>query len=208
MTKIIRFRLAGLLLVALLAAGLGAARAQDSAAHPADPLSIYYGNTVVCGLTNSGNDLCHVWFYPNGKLIIFDQGGAHPAHYKVFSYRKSGAISVCMYWDDDHTVQPPDLAPVPSVNRGPMPKGPGPNAGRVCTNDATGRTTCRMVPDISVLPAAQQALAHDTMGQRWHQGMCYPYREDVKPGAVWIEHDDPAPSQAGADKVWLLAGHH
>lgn len=177
-----------------------------------DPLAIYDGNTVVCGLTHAGNDLCHVWFYPNGKLVIFDQGGLHPAHYKVFSFRKSGAISVCMYWNDDHVTQPADLVTQGQPNRG-APKGfmmkmPGKDPGRVCTNDASGRTTCRAVPDVSALPADQQALAHDSMGQRWQGGMCYPYREDVKPGAEWLEWDDPAPSQDGGDKVWLLAGHH
>ena len=182
------------------------ALAQAAAAK--DPLAGYYGNSIVCGLTYSGNDLCHVWFYPHGKMIIFDQGGAHPAHYKVFSYRKSGAISICQYWDDDHVTQPADLAPVPSVNRGPMPRMPGKDPGRVCTNDASGRTTCRAVPDVAALPADQQVLAHYTMGQRWHQGMCYPYNPNAKPGDSWIESDDPAPSQAGKDKVWMLAGYH
>lgn len=175
-----------------------------------DPLGIYYGNTIVCGRTHSSNDLCHVWFYPKGKMVIFDQGGLHPAHYKVFSYRKSGAISICMYWDDDHVVQPADLVeqaqPLPL--RGPMPKLPGKDPGRYCMNDASGRTTCRNTKDVSKLAPAAQAAAHETMGQRWHDGMCYPYREDVKPGAIWQEYDDPAPSEDGGDKVWFLAGHH
>jgi hypothetical protein len=93
---------AGWLVVALGVLALAipqSARAQsgDQVAGPANsrgPLAIYYGNTVVCGLTHAGNDLCHVWFYPNGKMVIFDQGGLHPAHYKVFSYCKSGAISI------------------------------------------------------------------------------------------------------------------
>ena len=193
----------------LLAANPVHAQSSDAAgAAQKDPLAIYYGNTIVCGLTHSGNDLCHVWFYPKGKMIIFDQGGAHPAHYKVFSYRKTGTISVCMYWNDDHQTQPADMIAPPSVNRGPMPTMAGKDPGRYCANDATGRTTCHRVPDVSALPADQQALAHDTMGQRWNQGMCYPYREDIKPGAVYLEWDDPAPSQDGGDKVWFIAGHH
>ncbi len=177
-----------------------------------DPLKIYYGNTVVCGLTHAGNDLCHVWFYPNGKLVIFDQGGLHPAHYKVFSYRKTGAISVCMYWNDDHTTQPTDLIDQGQPSRG-KPKGfmakmPGKDPGRYCVNDPSGRTVCKGVADVSALTPDEQKLAHDSMGQRWQGGMCYPYREDIKPGAVYLEWDDPAPSQDGGDKVWFLAGHH
>ena len=212
MTAFVRSRLSGWLVLglALVCAAVARPASAQTQTHPADPLAIYYGNTIVCGRTHSGNDLCHVWFYRDGKMVIFDQGGLHPAHYKVFSYRKSGAISVCMYWNDDHTTQPADLIeqPQPLPVRGPMPKLPGKDPGRVCINDPTGRTTCRMVPDVSVLPADQQAIAHDSMGQRWQGGMCYPYREDVKPGAVWLEWDDPAPSQDGGDKVWFLAGHH
>ena len=66
------------------------------------------------------------------------------------------------------------------------------------------RTTCTRV-DPATLSVEDRKIAMRTMGERFHNGMCYPLAPRSV-GDTWFEDDDPLPGQAGKDKLLLLPG--
>lgn len=185
-----------------------------------DPLENYYGNTVVCAAAQTGQDLCHLWLYPDGSFINFDQNGAHTGHYTVGPVRADGKVPVCQYWDTTNMMVPKELqTPMP----GAAPQG-GPPAGNapagapqaaaaagmgagvmVCKNE-NHRTTCTRGVDPSTLSEADKKASQMSMGDRFYNGMCYPLGPH-NVGDMWFEFDDPLPGQWGLDRMFMLPGH-
>lgn len=213
------------------APGAAAGMSFNASATLKDPLENYYGNTLVCAAAITQNDLCHLWLNRDGSFINFDQNGAHTGHYSVGPMRPDGKVPVCQYWDSPNMIIPPEIAatqrmpgmPAPAPAGGAAPAagnapggippaapggaaGPGGMGGMVmlCENK-NYRTTCRRGVDPATLSDAQKKAANRTMGERFHNGMCYPLGAH-NVGDIWWEDDDPLPGQANRDKLLLLAG--
>lgn len=196
----------------LLGAALPAAAQQAPAAPAAntfnasstlaDPLQNYYGNTLVCAAALTLNDLCHLWLYRDGSFINFDANGAHTGHYSVGPMRPDGKVPVCQFWDTVNMLMPVEIA---AKQKMPGPP-PGAAGGVMICENKDFRTTCRRGVDPATLSEEQQRAANRTMGERFHNGMCYPLGPH-NVGDIWWETDDPLPGQAGADKLLLLPGH-
>jgi hypothetical protein len=187
-----------------------AASAQDAATLASrtveDVLKNYYGNTLVCAAAITGNDLCHVWLNRDGTFINIDPTGGHAGHYRVGPLRADGKVPVCLYWDTPNLVMPREIGfPAP-----PRPSGVAdrdvpvrPQPSLLCKTEGF-RTTCTQV-DPAALSTQDRKLAARTMGERFHEGMCYPLAPK-RVGETWFEDDDPLPGQAGKDKLLLLPG--
>ncbi|MGC3982147.1 MAG: hypothetical protein QM808_12900 [Steroidobacteraceae bacterium] len=195
-----------------------------------DPLENYYGNTVVCAAAQTGQDLCHLWLYPDGTFINFDSNGAKTGHYTVGPVRADGKVPVCQYWDTPDMIIPKELqvtmgGPAPAAApaaaggmaagaAGPAPggapsaaagMGAGAPGGMICKNE-NHRTTCYRGVDTNTLSDDDKKLVNLTMGERFYRGMCYPLGPH-NVGDVWFEFDDPLPGQLGLDKMFMLPGH-
>lgn len=184
-----------------------------------DPLENYYGNTVVCAAAQTGQDLCHLWLYPDGTFINFDQNGAKTGHYTVGPVRADGKVPVCQYWDTPDMIIPKELqtpmggpAPAPAANApaasamgAASPAAARPGGAMICKNE-NYRTTCYRGVDVNTLSEEDKKLVNLTMGERFHRGMCYPLGPH-NVGDVWFEFDDPLPGQLGLDKMFMLPGH-
>lgn len=188
-----------------------------------DVLENYYGNTLVCAAGVTGEDACHIWFERNGRMIIFDPLGAHPGRYEVGPVRADGKAGVCLYYDrptipmveelaprmpgpPPGTSGPPGAAPPsgPPDAAGPPGAGGPPRMQRLECATKDFRTICKGV-DIPPGQAMQNKPMHVEMAERFHRGMCYPLGPH-EVGDVWIETDDPMPSQGGKDELLLLEG--
>jgi len=166
-----------------------------------DPLANYYGNTLVCAAAETGQDLCHLWLYPDGTFINFDQNGAHTGHYSVGPVRADSKVPVCQYWDTTNMMVPENL-------RQAMPSQPavgGIQTVMVCRTE-NYRTDCERGVDPATLSGLDLERSKWTMGERFYHGMCYPLGSQ-NVGDVWFEFDDPLPGQLGLDKMFLLPGH-
>lgn len=175
----------------------GAAAAQSPGV---DPLEHYYGNTLICGASVTGEDACHQWMERNGTT----HGGTalrgkSSGTFKVGPRRPDGEVPVC-YSQDKRAKPSPAL---PAEIKLPPSRMKDPNAGTVaiCSNKDF-YTTCRHVPRKDLTD--QQVAA--AMEWRQNNPVCYPlgYHEV---GDVWFEKDDPLPTQDGLDKLWLIRGH-
>ena len=179
------------------------ASAQEVASRPPPAaehvLENYYGNTLVCAAAITGNDLCHLWLNRDGTFINSDATGGHAGHYRVGPIRADGKLPVCLYWDTPNLVMPPELGR-PTTERSPADRPP---LAMMCKT-AGFRTTCTRV-DPATLSVEDRKIAMRTMGERFHNGMCYPLAPKTV-GDTWFEDDDPLPGQAGKDKVLLLPG--
>jgi hypothetical protein len=201
--KIVTVISGGLLSACLMAS------AQDVAPRPPSAvehvLENYYGNTLVCAAAITGNDLCHLWLNRDGTFINIDLTGAHAGHYRAGPVRTDGKVPVCLYWDTPNLIMPPEIGlPMPPSPRdGVSVAPPGPTPGLLCKT--TGfRTTCTRVDPGNLSPEDRKIAARN-MGERFHNGMCYPLAPKTV-GDVWFEDDDPLPGQAGKDKLLLLRG--
>ena len=168
-------------------------------------LDKFFGNTLICAATQTGNDLCHMWLERDGSFIIFDPTGAHSGHWKTGVVRTDGRVPLCRYWDLTNFKMPAELQTT-SMPMGP-PRRPGaPVPAMICTT-TNFRTSCVNYPDRSKLTPTQQRLASRTMLQtRNEDGICYAHGPH-EVGAVWFEWDDPLPGQLGLDREMLLPGH-
>ena len=182
----------GLLSVCLVASAQEVAPKPPPAAERV--LENYYGNTLVCAAAITGNDLCHLWLNRDGTFINIDPTGGHAGHYRVGPIRADGKLPVCLYWDTPNLVMPPEIGR-PTADRPPP--------AMMCKT-AGFRTTCTRV-DPATLSVEDRKIAMRTMGERFHNGMCYPLAPKTV-GDTWFEDDDPLPGQAGKDKVLLLPG--
>ena len=195
----------GLLSVCLVASAQEAAPKPPPAAERV--LENYYGNTLVCAAAITGNDLCHLWLNRDGTFINIDPTGGHAGHYRVGPVRADGKVPVCLKWDTPNLVMPPEIG----LRAPPRPPGGGASAvapdrpplAMMCKT-AGFRTTCTRV-DPATLSAEDRKIAMRTMGERFHNGMCYPLARKTV-GDTWFEDDDPLPGQAGKDKLLLLPG--
>ena len=180
-----------------------AASAQEVAPRPPPAaehvLENYYGNTLVCAAAITGNDLCHLWLNRDGTFINIDATGGHAGHYRVGPIRADGKLPVCLYWDTPNLVMPPEIGR-PATERSPADRPP---LAMMCKT-AGFRTTCTRVDPVT-LSVEDRKIAMRTMGERFHNGMCYPLAPKTV-GDTWFEDDDPLPGQAGKDKVLLLPG--
>jgi hypothetical protein len=176
-----------------------------------DPLEYFYGNTLVCLASESGEDACHLWLNRDGSFLIADVTGGHAGHYRVGPERADGQVPVCLYWDTPNIISPAELPPPapqqPRSYRGaPGQRPPGPPPPMLCRTE-NFRTQCSAVDDLTSLSDPDRIIANRTMGERFHHGMCYPLGgQQRKPGAVWFETDVPLPAQGGRDKLMLLEG--
>jgi hypothetical protein len=203
----------GLLSVCLVASAQEVAPKPPPAAERV--LENYYGNTLVCAAAITGNDLCHLWLNRDGTFINIDPTGGHAGHYRVGPVRADGKIPVCLKWNTPNLVMPPEIG-LPATERsarkppaGAPPRPPeksasgAPPLAMMCKT-AGFRTTCTRV-DPATLSVEDRKIAMRTMGERFHNGMCYPLAPRSV-GDTWFEDDDPLPGQAGKDKLLLLPG--
>jgi len=168
-------------------------------------LDKFFGNTLICAATQTGNDLCHMWLERDGSFIIFDPTGAHSGHWKTGVVRTDGRVPLCRYWDLSDFKAPAELGIAPLMAQA-KPRPGVPTPAMLCTT-TNFRTSCVRYPDRSKLTPEQQRLASRTMLQTRHDdGICYAHGPH-EVGAVWFEWDDPLPGQLGLDREMLLPGH-
>lgn len=182
-------------LLMLVCGGSGEA----AAGRAARILAHYFGNTLVCAAAITGNDLCHLWLNRDGTFIEIDPTGGHAGHYRVGPVRADGKVPVCLYWDTANMVMPRSLQPLPGATPAVIP---GRDAAAILCRTSRFLTTCSRVAPASLSATARRMTS---MGQRFHDGMCYPLA-DKRVGAVWFENDDPLPAQGGKDKLLLVPG--
>ena len=172
---------------------------EPAAGRAARILAHYFGNTLVCAGAITGNDLCHLWLNRDGTFIDIDPTGGHAGHYRVGPVRADGKVPVCLYWDTANMVMPPGLRPLPGATPAAVP---GSRTAAILCRTSHFLTTCSRV-DPTSLSATERRMA--SMGQRFHDGMCYPL-PDRRVGDIWLQNDDPLPAQGGKDKLLLVAG--
>jgi hypothetical protein len=213
----------------LCAASLGLSASENQHQPPnADFLKNYFGNTLVCAASQTGEDVCHYWLNPDGTFVIIDSGGPHAGHWKLGPVRADGKTPVCQYWDSTAPVLPPELemkmseasatstdAQVMSVLAdGAVPARPdvvtsessGAGEQTVCaTNTDYKLTLCQRVPLRKLPMDAANKTFLQAMVDRFHNGICYPHKSQ-NVGDVWFEPDDPLPNQGGLDKLMLIKG--
>ncbi len=182
-------------LVMLVCGGSGEA----AAGRAARILAHYFGNTLVCAGAITGNDLCHLWLNRDGTFIEIDPTGGHAGHYRAGPVRADGKVPVCLYWDTPNMVMPPGLQPLPGATPAAFP---GRVTAAILCRTSHFLTTCSRV-DPASLSATERRMT--SMGQRFHDGMCYPLA-DKRVGAIWFERDDPLPAQGARDKLLLVPG--
>jgi len=174
-------------------------RSEAAAGRAARILAHYFGNTLVCAGAITGNDLCHLWLNRDGTFIEIDPTGGHAGHYRVGAVRADGKVPVCLYWDTANMVMPRGLQPLPGATPAVIP---GRGTAAILCRTSHFLTTCFRV-DPASLSATERRMT--SMGQRFHDGMCYPLA-DRSVGAIWFENDDPLPAQGGKDKLLLVPG--
>ncbi len=184
----------------------------------AEFLKNYFGNTLVCAATETGEDVCHYWLNPDGTFVIVDSGGPHKGHWKLGPKRADGKTPVCQYWDSSEPVLPPELKTDSFLPPGAIAAAGGSKADQqpqlnpdsggqmVCaTNMQYMMTICKPVPVSKLPPEAAKTSFLQGMFDRFHNGMCYPHNPQ-NVGDVWFEPDDPLPNQGGLDKLMLIEG--